>query len=240
MLMLHRILLGFCLSLLYSLFALASPASTDYVKASIEGLRADIMAQLAIQKTEILRMNTKVEDLTTIKTHHIGDIIQGGRVFWVDESLQHGLVVSLAALNQGQGLMWRNGEGGDRTVNAKATGFGAGEKNTQLIVAQQTIDDQEGLFAALAATNYQIDYDGVTPCHAEALCYSGWYLPSLYELMLLHHHLKLSHLKPLSNTRYWSSSESSTTEAWAVDFTTGEALLQDKGQLASILAIHSF
>lgn len=69
-------------------------------------------------------------------------------------------------------------------------GIGAGEGNTRLIISQQTIDHQRGLFAALLAANYRVLADGETPCPipvpATIVCYGGWYLPSAHELSLLH------------------------------------------------------
>ncbi|MCK1850931.1 hypothetical protein MXD98_16390, partial [Legionella pneumophila] len=61
----------------------------------------------------------------------------------------------------------------------------AGESNTKLIIAQQTIDNQSGSFAALLAANYRVLGDGITPCpipSSESItCYGGWYLPSAFE-----------------------------------------------------------
>ncbi|WP_051555245.1 hypothetical protein [Legionella fairfieldensis] len=139
--------------------------------------------------------------------------------FFVDESKQHGLVASLTDLNES--VEWRNGESGDRLVNASGMGLRAGEINTRLIVAEQTIDQQDGQFAALLSSSYQVLADG-TPCPStptlNATCYGGWYLPAVFELMLMQTNLKNSGLGQLSDGLYWSSTEASFTQAWVVDF----------------------
>lgn len=175
-------------------------------------------------------------------THQIGEVYQGGMIFYVDSTQQHGLLVSLIDL--GDPIEWRNGEGGDRITNARSHGLGAGETNTRLIISEQTIDDQEGSFAALIANNYQIAADGKSPCpttmSASLTCYGGWYLPSEYELVLLHSSLKKMGLADLKDDLYWSSTEGNTTQAWLLDFSTGETKAQDKSTRAQIRAVHNF
>jgi hypothetical protein len=185
-------------------------------------------------------MQNQINELPIV-THKIGDILNGGIVFYVDASRQHGLIASLTDLSSG--IEWRNGEGGDRLVNAQAQGLGAGESNTHLIVSEQTVDEQEGRFAALLASTYQAAGDG-SPCtpalSATAPCFSGWYLPSAYELMLLHGSLKNSNPGELGDAAYWSSTEASTTAAWQVDFGSGQLAVMDKSTPLKVRAIHNF
>ena len=219
----------------------ANYASTDYVKTAIQTLFTDVAVKINEANTGAIN---RIESLQKqIITHQIGEIFQGGIVFYVDASGQHGLMASRHDLG-GEGIEWRNGEGGDKTVNARAEGLGGGETNTRLIIAEQTIDEQEGLFAALLASNYQISADGKTPCDTpistNSTCFSGWYLPSVYELMLLFTNFKNQGLGKLSNAPYWSSTESSTTEAWLMDFSAGHAEIAEKSTLARVRAIHAF
>ncbi|MBA2651649.1 MAG: DUF1566 domain-containing protein [Tatlockia sp.] len=226
--------MGLITGVLSTQCAFSNQASTGYVDGAIANLRHELTNKMDTRINELTR---SVNQLPLV-THSIGEIFQGGIIFYVDESKQHGLMVSFNDLEPE--VEWRNGEGGDRIVNARAQGLGAGETNTRLIISQQTIDGQEGQFAALNAANYQISADGKTPCltpnTGESICYGGWYLPSLNELLLLHANLK----NGLSNSRYWSSSEVSTNEAWLVDFSSGEALIQEKSTPASVRAIHAF
>jgi hypothetical protein len=234
---------GVLACLLCSTNALCNPASTEFVNTSIDALRKELTTQIKSLNSGVGTIQKQVDDLPII-THHVGEVFQGGMIFWVDKSLQHGLIVSLNDLTEQDGIEWRNGEGGDRTVNARAKGLGAGDTNTRLIIAEQTIDAQEGQFAALLAANYQISADGQSPCATPMLvtstCYGGWYLPSTYELVLLHHNLKSASLGQLADGAYWSSTEHNTTQAWVVDFSTGEADIRDKSTPARVRAIHSF
>ncbi|WP_182352934.1 hypothetical protein [Legionella sp. PC1000] len=61
-------------------------------------------------------------------------------------------------------MQWRNGPSGNKVTNARADGIGAGETNTRVIIAEQTIDNQKGTFAALKAVSFQVLSDGITPC----------------------------------------------------------------------------
>jgi len=217
-----------CISCFLSHTAQANPASTDYVDKRFLALSSQLQT-----------MTKELESLT----HHVGEIFQGGIIFWVDSSQQHGLIASLTDVTGDVGIAWRNGEGGDRIVNAQAQGLGAGETNTRLIIAEQTIDQQDGQFAALLAANYQDLANGKpcnTPMSPTEACYGGWYLPSVFELMLLYHNLKITNLGKLNDSAYWSSSEQDTTSAWLLDFGSGEIYIRDKSTLAGVRAIRSF
>lgn len=298
----YSVVLGLLASTFFSTHALSNPASTEYVKSSIDALRLELntqsnarfndlttmfnqlsakngelgslmnqlniqfnaktgelgnlISQLNIQLNQAINQshnqdssaNSRIDDVQKqvnelpIVTHQVGDLFQGGVVFYVDSTQQHGLVVSLSDL--GEPVEWRNGEGGDRMINAKGQGLGSGESNTRLVISEQTIDQQDGDFAALRAASYQISADGKTPCPAtmtaSQTCYGGWYLPSVYELVLLHSSLKPLGLAELKDEPYWSSSESNTTQAFVMDFATGELKAQEKSIPATIRAIHNF
>jgi hypothetical protein len=280
----HSVVFGILATVLWGTNAFSNPASTEYVKSSIDALRTELNNQSSARFNELStatnQLTTKTNELTTmlnqlslqlnqfitqmndrntgannkieevqkqvnelpIITHQIGEMFQGGMVFYVDSSQQHGLMVSLGDI--GDAVEWRNGEGGDRITNAHAQGLGSGETNTRLIIAEQTIDQQEGQFAALAAANYQISSDGKSPgpttMNVTFTCHGGWYLPSIYELVLLNSTLKHLGLGEIKDELYWSSTESDTTQAWLVDFANGEPQARDKATAAHIRAIHSF
>ena len=180
----------------------------------------------------------------TQSIHHIGEEYHGGLIFYVDETGQHGLIASKIDVG-GQGVQWRNGASGNKVTNARGDGIGSGETNTRLIIAQQTIDNQNGLFAALLATNFQVLEDGVTPCQTpiapENLCYGGWYLPSAFELQLLHNNLHQANLSSFAPEFYWSSTEASVANAWLQNFATGEITASSKSNtIGRIRAISHF
>jgi hypothetical protein len=176
--------------------------------------------------------------------HTIGEDYRGGIIFYVDESGQHGLIASHMDVNP-EGIQWRNGASGNKTTNARGDGIGAGETNTRLIIAQQTIDNQNGVFAAAQAAQFQVMADGVTPCKTPipegTICYGGWYLPSAHELQLLHANLHRTSLASFAPEFYWSSTEASVSNAWLQDFSTGEITASSKSNtLGRVRAISRF
>jgi hypothetical protein len=179
-----------------------------------------------------------------ISPKKIGDKYRGGIVFYVDESGQHGLIASQKDVDE-QGIQWRNGAAGNKVTNAHGDGMGAGDTNTRLIIASQTVDNQKGQFAALLAASFQVLADGITPCKTpvapELLCYGGWYLPSAFELQLLHNNLHQATLSAFAPEFYWSSTESTVANAWLLNFATGEMSVASKANtIGRVRAIHQF
>lgn len=176
--------------------------------------------------------------------HFIGEEYHGGVIFWMDESRQHGLIASKIDVTL-EGIQWRNGTSGNKVTNARGDGIGAGESNTRLIIASQTIDNQKGRFAALLASQFQIQADGVTPCktpiNKTSVCYGDWYLPSAFELQLMHASLHQSNLSSFAPDFYWTSTESSVTNAWLINFSSGELISSNKADTsARIRAVSRF
>lgn len=225
----------FSTSLIYVQTLKANPASTDYVNQRVNDAVSTLNASL---QKEVNALVTQI-NAQRIKTHRVGERYQGGIIFYVDESGLHGLISSLEDAPGGEGIQWQNGDSGEKTVNARANGIGAGAANTRLIIAQQTIDYQAGSFAALVAANFSASSDGTTPCTQALACYGDWYLPSLYELDLMRKTLAgTNQLQPLP---YWSSTEASVTQAWAQHLGTGEHTLLDKSESgARVRAIRAF
>lgn len=229
--------------------SMAAQASTEFVRSEVGALRNELLARLttlsqsqaglAAQLTAFKAEQAGYQDSLKPKRVALGALYQGGLVFYVDETGQHGLVVSLQDLPQSP-LEWRNGESGERITNAHADGLQAGETNTRLIIAAQTPDNQDGQFAALAAATYRVAADGVSPCSMEAPCYGHWLLPSAYELSLIYQLYRSTSLGGFSEAPYWSSTEASTTEAFLIEFGSGERHLADKATTARLRAVHAF
>lgn len=200
---------------------------------AITALQNQIQITASALETQIQQSNTSAEQQKTAledeidqvghrNEHALGELYQGGMVFWLTPAKDHGLIIALQ--DSSEPTSWQNGEAGDKVTNARADGLYAGFGNTALIIAQQTADDQQGHFAALQATHYSASATGESPC--EALCYSGWYLPSKTELQLAMG--QLLQLNPQSlQGLYWSSTEASVNEAWAVS-SDGHFLQLDK------------
>lgn len=215
-----------------SQMASASPTSKEYVDRQIR----ETIEKVQIQ---IERENQRIETQITELKHHIGEVYQGGVVFWVDDSQQHGLVAALHP-NIHAAVAWRNGESGDKTTNARANGIFAGLSNTQLIISEQTIDDQEGQFAALVAYQFAVQNDGLTACDTKHHCYGNWYLPSLAELQMVRNNLYLHGIGQWIAGLYWSSSEDGVSSAYLLDFNSGEIISGDKATEALTLPVHAF
>lgn len=227
------LLLGVSLSLSQPLVAGSNPASTDYVNQRISQAINNLTGSFQQEFTKVLvQMQAQ-----HIQTHVIGEYYQGGIIFFVDDSGLHGLIAARQDANNGQGIQWKNGESGEKIVNANGVGIGSGESNTRLIIAQQTIDYQPGNFAALVAANFSVLSDGQTPCATKAepslICYGDWYLPSIYELDLMR--LNLSDKGQFGATSYWSSTEHGVSEAWLEDIPTGMQSLSDKANAYALV-----
>jgi hypothetical protein len=107
---------------------------------------------------------TNVSELTG--AHYIGESFGGGIIFYVYDNGKHGLIVSTE--DQGTEVIWYNGT--YSTTNAFRDGVNAGLLNTERIILSQGA----GNYAAQIAANYKGGGFG------------DWYLPSAYELGLLH------------------------------------------------------
>lgn len=150
------------------------------------------------------------DNLTGATTLTIGQSYQGGIICWLDATGQHGLIAATA--DQSEGIQWSNGV--LRITGAAGDGLGAGAMNTAMIVATQMADNQTGNFAAKVCADYSVTVDGVT--------YGDWYLPSKYELSLL------GTVGGFANNYYWSSTESSSSEAWVQQMFNGGVGSQGK------------
>lgn len=132
----------------------------------------------------------------TISSFSIGQTYGGGKIFYIDGTGQHGLIVSLQDLNTG--MEWWDGSGA--TTNANGFAIGTGEANTSAIISTFGV-------GAYPASLCRLFYNGGG--------FSDWFLPSLYELNQLNLVSNSLGLSDLSGT-YWSSSEHHTSNAWVV------------------------
>ena len=171
----------------------------------------------------------------------IGDIYEGGIVFFVDNGGQHGLIAARADQNGGAGIPWYNGT--YFVTNATADALYAGASNTILIISTQTTMGLQcsdkywsnfcskynsttpaitGNYAALVAEKYSVQEDGKTACgnDTSAKCYGDWYLPSKYELNRMYLNIGRGERNKwgFASNYYWSSTEANSTNAWVQGF----------------------
>lgn len=141
-------------------------------------------------------------------TYTVGQAAQGGKVFWIDETGQHGLVA--ANTDQSAASPWFNG-----STNTKAIreGIYGGEVNTERII--QSIG--YGNFAAGLAAQFT---DG-------SFEFGDWYLPSKKELKKLFDNQAALGITLTAN--YWSSTEELVSQgniadrAYQINFSAGGA-----------------
>jgi len=131
----------------------------------------------------------------TFKTNYLpGDSTNGGVIFYVDQTGEHGLVV--ATTDHGESISWNNGS--NIFTNAVGIDIGSGVSNTQNIVNVQG----SGNYAAWIC--YNLSYNG----------YNDWVLPSVDELEMADTHASLP-----SYSYYWSSTEVDSSTAILVRIT---------------------
>ena len=156
----------------------------------------------------------------------IGQTYQGGIIFYLDASGCHGLIS--APTDQSTGIGWWNGSYTNTTAFASCVGCGDG--NTSMIVYNQGA----GTYAAKLCSDLSLGG------------YSDWYLPSKYELNLMYLNigqgnvLGLGNVGGFANTGYWSSTESSSVNAWVQGFTSGSQLLNGKSIFNYVRAVRAF
>jgi hypothetical protein len=139
------------------------------------------------------------------KPHDVGEQYGGGIVFYTYSNGQHGLIAS--ATDQGK-IRWNNGI--NRFTGSSGDGVGAGEKNTEDIIAALGNDDKTGSFAAKICKDYSVTVNGIT--------FDDWYLPSKHELNLLYHQKAIA---GDFDRAYWSSTEVDSSRAWNQYFNDG-------------------
>ncbi len=175
--------------------------------------------------------------LTAGAGYFIGDFAQGGVVFWLDETGQHGLVC--AKEDQSSSSWWASGFG---DTQAKGDGPFAGELNTSIIIAAQAVfNDGGGLtYAARICNELQVTEGSKT--------YGDWYLPSKQELNLLYQNKATIDATATANggsffatSFYWSSTDYDQFSAWEQRFSDGVQYYNNKvNNFESIRAVRAF
>ena len=133
--------------------------------------------------------------------HTLGESYGGGIVFYVYDGGKHGLIG--ATVDQSVGANWEDVSGEKSAINGIRDGINAGAMNTERIINFQ---GNAGYAAQLSA-----NYNGGN--------FGDWYLPSKYELNLLW--LQKGLFSGSWQNDYWTSTESSATNAWAQYFPSG-------------------
>lgn len=189
-------------------------------------MQVDTLMNIDMLNHQVINVKTPINDKDAankayvdakIQTLTIGQTYQGGIIFWLDATGQHGLIVS--TVDQGA-IQWYNGS--NIVTNAVRDGIGAGKFNTERIIAMQGA----GAYAAQICANYQGGN------------YGDWYLPSKYELNLLY--LKKNVIIGIINASHWSSTEYDNTKVWVQNIGTGGQASNSKDTYYYVRAIRAF
>ncbi len=177
----------------------------------------------------------KYVDQVSGKKYEIGDFAQGGIVFWVDETGEHGLVCNKKNMTNVQ-LRWSAGT--DIHTMAYGNGPGSGEMNTSIIIAKQGYGDGS-TYAALECSKMMVTEDGSS--------YGDWYLPSKEELLIIAQNKAVIDAtatthggEELLNGYYYSSTEYNDKIVWVVDITHKTTTTYNKYIGWAVRAVRAF
>ena len=189
------------------------------------------------------------------KKYHIGDFTQGGIIFWLDESGDHGLVC--AKEDQALRMQW------DMELKFEGGVMSFPERNTK------SISIVDSIFAGKGNTKSIINFVGDTnKAYAAMVCdelvvveseivYGDWYLPSREELIMMYTNRKIINKVALSERgssfgkkSYWSSTDVDCSvkphlymdkvhAAWQHDFSRGGKSFQIPARKYMPLAVRA-
>ncbi len=158
----------------------------------------------------------------------LGDEFQGGKIFHLEATGDHGLIGSLEDMyhqndKSDVGFIW----GGSGTL--LGTDLDNGKTNTTKMARISTSSDYAGY---IFKSTYS--FNG----------YNDWYIPSYNELIILSENKEYIGTFTRSDTNwenyYWSSSESNETEAFCLNFFALSGNTSDKGLNKKVRLIRQF
>ena len=177
-----------------------------------------------------------------IDCYIVGMHAEGGIVFYVDSTGQHGLVAAMEDLTEGATDPYEYGFNGyewgcyqQNIDGAYGTSLGTGYLNTIDIVNQGCETEIGGVTASQAALD------------AEVNGYSDWYLPSKDELYEMYNTIgngspegNIGGFESSLSPFYWSSSEYNSNDSWGVDFNSGISYSSHKTGNDRVRVIRAF
>ena len=187
-----------------------------------------LLTAVLLTATTFAQVGINNENPDASATYNIGDIVNGGVVFWLDSTGQHGLVVAFSDVATsvewgciGTDLPNVPNVGGDPPIGLGAE-IGDGFNNTNNI-----LKDCPTAPAALAARSLGPD----------------WFLPSAKELNQIY--INKTTLEGVSGFTsfsdfYWSSTEGGNNFAWLQDFGDGGQGVDGKYYTGDVRAVRAF
>ncbi len=164
----------------------------------------------------------------TSTTYSIGDIVNGGVVFWLDSTGQHGLVV--AFLDVATSVQWGC--------------YGTDLPNVPNVQTYPPVGFGAGIGAGFDNTNDILtDCPDVPAAFAARSLGAQWFLPSAKELNQMYVNREtlegVSGFTAFSNS-YWSSTEHNSSVAWSQSFDNGNQNASNKGYAYDVRAVRAF
>lgn len=183
-------------------------ATIDYTLSTTALAETNLQTQITNLQDQIAGFEAQIIELTPAI---IGDIRNGGIVFWVDPTdPKHGMACAFS--DHTEYMQWYNGT--NVITGATATALGTGSVNTAAILSVQ----------GSPFSNYAAGVARLIPSGGSDL----WSLPSKDELNEIYYrrgNIDLVALanggEALTNLYYWSSSETGSASAWAQSFSNG-------------------
>ena len=211
---------------------------TDVRASIVKNIKAPLLlGQTALSKLGIIQLDFKSNTLTILHgkgtydystnspnenqtEFEIGQSYGGGKIFYIDNTGKHGLIV--APSDQSKGAFWSNYENLSIKTGATGTAIGTGKINTDKIIASLG----EGGYAAQLCADLILNG------------FDDWFLPSKDELDALYIN-KTKIGETFTYSHYWSSSEDKRN-AWIQTFMDGSQSLHLKLNTCYVRAIRAF
>jgi len=180
--------------------------------------------QLDFEQNVLTILNGKAnpEDNVVVAKFKIGQEFDGGKIFYIDEMGEHGLIAALEDQFRGE-IFWQDGI--ERSSGAINMSIGYGNSNTEKIIVKNVKENYP------AKICYDLKLNG----------YEDWYLPSLKELEELYKQRDI--IGGFQNYYYWSSSEMDKEKSWVKAFINeGKNIpcAKNYNPLSAVRAIRSF
>ena len=168
---------------------------------------------------------------STSATYSIGDVVNGGVIFWLDSTGQHGLVVAFSDAETS--LQW--GCDGTDLLNVSNV---------------PTNDGNPAGSGAEIGDGFNNTNDILTDCPTAPAAFAArslgaqWFLPSIKELYQIYVNKTtleaVSGFTAFSDDKYWSSSENDINATWRYNFNNGSSNKFSKNNTIYVRAVRAF